>query len=187
MDNGKLAITDRVTKFFPDAPPTWQDITVEHLLTHTSGIANYTAGKVDYRKDYTEDELVKLAYGLPLDFKPGDQWRYSNTGYVILGAIVRKVTGSFYGDVLRDRVFQPLGMSTAGFGAPGSANNVDQPWGHSDATGQRVPNKGDNTPALGPAGTVFQMASGSSRSGGASRWISGRRSAGSRRKPEAAR
>lgn len=113
VDDGKLAVTDKLTKFFPDAPPAWRDITVQHLLTHTSGIANYTGGKVDYRKDYTEDELVKLAYGLPLDFAPGDQWRYSNTGYVILGAIVRNVSGRFYGDVLRDRIFQPLGMATA--------------------------------------------------------------------------
>ena len=113
VDDGKLAVADKVIKFFPDGPPSWRDITGQHLLTHTSGIANYTAGKVDYRKDYTEDELVKLAYGLPLDFTPGDQWRYSNTGYVLLAAIVRKVSGRFYGDVLRDRVFQPLGMSTA--------------------------------------------------------------------------
>ena len=113
VDDGKLAVTERITKFFPDAPDTWRDITVQHLLTHTSGIANYTAGKVDYRKDYTENELVKLAFGLPLDFKPGDQWRYSNTGYVLLGVIVRKVSDRFYGDVLRDRVFQPLGMRTA--------------------------------------------------------------------------
>jgi N-acyl-D-aspartate/D-glutamate deacylase/CubicO group peptidase (beta-lactamase class C family) len=113
VDDGKLAVTERITKFFPDAPDTWRNITVLQLLTHTSGIANYTAGKVNYRRDYTEDELVKLAYGLPLDFTPGDQWRYSNTGYVLLGVIVRKVSGRFYGDVLRDRVFQPLGMQTA--------------------------------------------------------------------------
>jgi N-acyl-D-amino-acid deacylase len=113
VDEGKLALTDSVTKFFPDAPASWRAITIQHLLTHTSGIANYTAGKVDYRKDYTEEELVKLAYGLPLDFAPGEQWRYSNTGYLILGAVVRKVSGHFYGDLLRDRVFQPLGMTSA--------------------------------------------------------------------------
>jgi N-acyl-D-aspartate/D-glutamate deacylase/CubicO group peptidase (beta-lactamase class C family) len=113
VDDGKLAVSDRITKFLPDAPETWREITVQHLLTHTSGIANYTAGKVDYRRDYTENELVKLAYSLPLDFKPGEEWRYSNTGYVLLGVIVRKVSDRFYGDVLRDRIFQPLGMRTA--------------------------------------------------------------------------
>ncbi len=56
---------------------------------------------------------MKFAATLPLDFTPGREWKYSNTGYILLGALVRKVSGSFYGDVLRDRVFAPLGMSTA--------------------------------------------------------------------------
>lgn len=113
VEEGKLTLLDPVTKFYPDAPAAWRGITVQHLLTHTSGIPDYTDGRVNYRQDYTEDELVKLAFQLPLDFPPGDQWKYSNTGYVILGGIVRKASGSFYGDVLRDRVFKPLGMTTA--------------------------------------------------------------------------
>ena len=113
VEDGKLALTDSVTKYFPDAPPTWRAITVENLLTHTSGIPDYTDGTIDYRKDYTEDELAKFAYGLKLEFPPGSRWNYSNTGYVLLGAIVRKVSGSFYGDVLAARVFKPIGMTTA--------------------------------------------------------------------------
>ena len=89
VEEGKLTLLDPVTKFYPDAPPAWRGITVQHLLTHTSGIPNYTDGRVNYRQDYSEDELVKLAYQLPLDFPPGDQWKYSNTGYVMLGGIVR--------------------------------------------------------------------------------------------------
>ena len=106
VEDGKLALTDSVTKFFPDAPQTWRAITVEHLLTHTSGIPDYTDGTIDYRKDYTEDELAKFAFGLKLEFPAGSRWNYSNTGYVLLGAIVRKVSGSFYGDVLRDARLQ---------------------------------------------------------------------------------
>ena len=113
VEDGRLALTDPLTKFFPDAPAAWNRITIRHLLTHTSGLPDYTAGTIDYRRDYTENELVKLAYSLPLDFKPGEEWRYSNTGYVLLGVIVRKVSDRFYGDVLRDRIFQPLGMRTA--------------------------------------------------------------------------
>jgi CubicO group peptidase (beta-lactamase class C family) len=113
VEDGKLALTDSVTKFFPDAPPAWRPITVEHLLTHTSGIPDYTDGTIDYRKDYTEDELAKFAFGLKLEFAAGSRWNYSNTGYVLLGAIVRKVSGSFYGDVLAARVFKPTGMTTA--------------------------------------------------------------------------
>ena len=91
----------------------WRDITVRHLLTHTSGIPDYNDGQLDYRRDYTEDDLVKFASGLPLDFEPGSDWKYSNTGYILLGVLVRKASGSFYGDVLRERVFNPLGMGTA--------------------------------------------------------------------------
>ena len=112
VQDGTLSLTDPLAKFFT-GPDTWRTITVRHLLTHTSGIPDYNDGQLDYRKDYTEDELVKFAATLPLDFAPGAEWKYSNTGYILLGAIVRKVSGSFYGDVLRDRVFTPLGMTTA--------------------------------------------------------------------------
>jgi N-acyl-D-amino-acid deacylase len=113
VEDGKLALTDPINTFFANAPEAWRAITVRHLLTHTSGIPDYTDGMLDYRKDYSEDELVTFAKGLTLDFTPGAEWKYSNTGYVLLGAIIRKVSGSFYGDVLRERVFKPLGMTTA--------------------------------------------------------------------------
>ena len=113
VEDGKLELTDPINTFFANAPTTWGAITVRHLLTHTSGIPDYNDGQLDYRKDYTEDELVKFATGLPLDFTPGAEWKYSNTGYILLGAIIRRVSGSFYGDVLHDRVFKPLGMNTA--------------------------------------------------------------------------
>jgi CubicO group peptidase (beta-lactamase class C family) len=68
---------------------------------------------MDYRRDYTEDELAQMAFGLTPEFPPGCRWNYSNTGYVLLGIIIHKASGKFYGDVLRERVFTPLGMSTA--------------------------------------------------------------------------
>ena len=113
VEDGKLALTDPITRFFSGAPDSWRHITVRHLLTHTSGIPDYNDGLLDYRKDYTEDDLVKFAMTLPLDFTPGAEWKYSNTGFQLLGIIVGKVSGSFYGDVLRERVFKPLGMNTA--------------------------------------------------------------------------
>ncbi len=113
VEDRKLSLSDPVTKFFPDAPPTWRAITVQHLLTHTSGIPDYEGGKLDYRKDYTEEEMSRFAFSLPLEFPAGARWNYSNTGYVLLGTIVHKVSGSFYGDVLAERVFKPLGMTTA--------------------------------------------------------------------------
>src|SRR5262249_28410918 len=68
--------------------------------------------KIDYRRDYTNPELLKLAQGMPLEFKPGEKWKYSNTGYLLLGLIIEKACGKFYGDFLTERVFKPLGMTT---------------------------------------------------------------------------
>ena len=113
VEEGKVALSDPVTKFFPDAPEHWKKILVRHLLTHTSGLPDYTAGMVDYRKDYTEEELLKFAYGLKLEFEPGSRWNYSNTGYIVLGFLLRKASGQFYGDILKDRVFAKIGMKTA--------------------------------------------------------------------------
>jgi len=73
-------------------------------------VPEYTDATFDARKDYTEDQLVGLAAGRPLDFRPGERWSYSNTGYLLLGALIRRVTGRFYGDLLRDSLFQPLHM-----------------------------------------------------------------------------
>jgi N-acyl-D-amino-acid deacylase len=113
VEDGKLSLSDPITKFFPDAPASWQAVTVRNLLNHTSGIPDYTTSSFDYRKDYTEDELAHIAEGLELEFTPGSRWNYSNTGYVLLGIIVHEVSGRFYGDVLAERVFKPLGMTTA--------------------------------------------------------------------------
>src|SRR5215213_3554553 len=113
VEDGKIGLEDPITKYFPDAPASWVGITVRHLLTHTSGIPDYTTDAMDYRRDYTEDELEQMAFGLTPEFPPGSRWNYSNTGYVLLGIIIHKASGKFYGDVLRDRVFGPLGMRTA--------------------------------------------------------------------------
>ncbi|WP_224240187.1 serine hydrolase domain-containing protein [Hyalangium gracile] len=112
VEAGKLALSDPLTKFFPDAPASWQGITVRHLLTHTSGIPDLE-GTLDYRKDYTDEELARFCYALPLDFPPGSRWSYSNSGYVLLGIIVNRTAGVFYGQVLAQQVFKPAGMTTA--------------------------------------------------------------------------
>ena len=113
VEDGRISLNDPLTKFFKDAPATWGRITVRHLLTHTSGLPDYTGGTIDYRRDYSEEDLAKFAYALKLEFEPGSRWNYSNTGYVLLGALVRQAVGQFYGDILRERVFVPLGMITA--------------------------------------------------------------------------
>jgi CubicO group peptidase (beta-lactamase class C family) len=109
-EQGRLGLDDRIVKWFPEGAGVWDSITVRQLLTHTSGIAEYTDSTFDYRKDYTEDQLVRFAASRPLDFSPGDRWSYSNTGYLLLGVLLHRLTGRFYGDVLHDLIFRPLGM-----------------------------------------------------------------------------
>ncbi len=118
VEQGKIGLDDPLTRYFPQAPGTWQDITVRQLLTHTSGLPGYdgaqdSATGINYQRNYTEEELMRFAFGLPLEFEPGTRWRYSDTGYVLLGFIIRKSSGQHYGDLLRERIFMPLGMETA--------------------------------------------------------------------------
>jgi CubicO group peptidase (beta-lactamase class C family) len=113
VEEGKLGLDDKISKYLDGGPEAWNEITVRHLLTHTSGVKNYGPRDLDFRKDYTEEQLVRRAAALKPDFAPGEQWRYSNTGYVLLGVIIHKASGEFYGDFLRRRVFTPLGMDTA--------------------------------------------------------------------------
>ncbi|OGD12320.1 MAG: serine hydrolase [Candidatus Aminicenantes bacterium RBG_13_62_12] len=112
VEEGKVGLDDKVAKYFPGAPESWNKFTVRNLLTHTSGIKEYTGKDFDYRRDYTEEDLLKMAQAQPFDFAPGDKWSYSNTGYMLLGMLIHKVTGKFYGDFLQERIFKPLGMTT---------------------------------------------------------------------------
>ncbi|HSE30311.1 MAG TPA: serine hydrolase domain-containing protein [Pyrinomonadaceae bacterium] len=112
VQDGKISLDDRVTKYFPDAPATWQSITIRQLLTHTSGMQDFPPD-LDLRRDYTEEEYLASFKKAPLSFAPGSRWDYSNAGYATLGILIRKVTGMFYGDFLKARIFEPLGMTTA--------------------------------------------------------------------------
>lgn len=112
VEEGKIHLDDSVASYFPGSPDSWKKITIRHLLTHTSGIPDYTEHQVDFRKDYTEDDLLKVLQQLPLDFQPGEKWSYSNSGYMLLGFLIHKVSGKFYGDLLQERVFGPLQMTT---------------------------------------------------------------------------
>jgi CubicO group peptidase (beta-lactamase class C family) len=109
---GRLSLDERITRWFPEGAGTWDSVSVRHLLTHTSGVPDYTDSIIDLRKDYTEEQLVRIAAKQPLDFPAGTSWSYSNTGYLLLGVIIHRVTGRFYGDVLQELLFGPLGMRT---------------------------------------------------------------------------
>ena len=114
----KLSLDDHISKFIANTPPTWREITIRHLLTHTSGIPNFTAlpefdGRTWLYK--SAEDVVGLVHDRPLDAAPGASFNYDNTGYVILGLVVQKVSGRSLGDYLSSHIFTPLGMSHTGF------------------------------------------------------------------------
>jgi CubicO group peptidase (beta-lactamase class C family) len=120
-EQGKVALDDSISKYFPEAPAAWKAITIRQLLTHSSGIPDifgeteqnlYTKGIIDFHRDYTEDELAHAYFAQPLDFRPGTKWSYSNSGYQMLGFLIHRVTGKYYGDFFREHFFRPLGMTT---------------------------------------------------------------------------
>ena len=117
-DEGKLALNDPITRFFPDYPTGGKVITVEHLLTHTSGIPSFT-GKPDYVANMTKDvrvgQMIDSFKNDPLEFEPGTEHRYNNSGYFLLGAIIEKVSGLSYASFLEQRIFTPLGMKDTAY------------------------------------------------------------------------
>lgn len=119
VEEGKISLDDSITKYFPDAPAAWKPILIKNLLSHTSGLAEYESddrtgpnGPFYLRLDFTEDELVKKAEALPIEFAPGEKWDYRNTNYMLLGIIIHKITGMPYAEFLSERIFKPLGMTS---------------------------------------------------------------------------
>jgi CubicO group peptidase (beta-lactamase class C family) len=111
VEEGKIGLGDPLTKYFPDAPPSWKKVTIRELLSHTAGFTDYPKG-FDMRRDYTEAEQLKIVESIPLAFAPGTSWSYSNLGFLTIGILIHKVTGEFYGDFLQEHIFLPLGMQT---------------------------------------------------------------------------
>jgi CubicO group peptidase (beta-lactamase class C family) len=123
QERGKLAVGDPIGKYLEDAPESWKGVTIHHLLTHTSGIHSYTSDP-DYVKKMAQPETVKSMIARfrdrPLDFKPGERFQYSNSGYFLLGAIIEKVSGQSYEAFLREAIFDPLDMKDTGYDHPGT-------------------------------------------------------------------
>ena len=113
VEEGKLKLSDPITQYLPEGKDKWGGVTVKHLLSHTSGMPDMPYIVMNMRKDYTEDELVQMLAKIDMIETPGHKWRYNNGGYVMLGIILGRVGGKFYGDQLQERVFGPLGMKTA--------------------------------------------------------------------------
>jgi CubicO group peptidase (beta-lactamase class C family) len=119
-EEGKLSVNDDIKKYLPDYPTHGHKITIHHLLNHTSGIKSYTSVQAILslmRKDMKPEELIDLFKNQPMDFAPGEQFLYNNSGYVLLGAIIEKVSGKSYEAYIDENIFKPLGMSGSYYGS----------------------------------------------------------------------
>lgn len=116
-ERGRLSIDDPVKTHMPDAPAAWDKITIRHLLNHTSGIANFT-GFPDFGKTksiaQTPQDLVARFKDRPLEFEPGSRWNYTNSGYVLLGYLIERISGVSYEKFVTDNIFTPLAMKDTG-------------------------------------------------------------------------
>jgi CubicO group peptidase (beta-lactamase class C family) len=111
-EHGKLRLDDNIARYLPPTKARWGSITVRQLLTHTSGIPEYE-DEVDSRRNYSERQLAELVGLLRRRSMPGHKFEYSNSGYLLLGIIIRMITGKFHADYIRENIFEPLGMKTA--------------------------------------------------------------------------
>jgi len=120
VEKGKLNLDDEITKFIPDYPTNGHKITVHHLLTHTSGIKDFTKVKglnAISNQDLAPLELINFFKNEPVDFAPGEKSLYNNSGYVILGYIIETITGQSYGDFIEEQIFKKLGMASSKYGS----------------------------------------------------------------------
>src|ERR1700686_4625606 len=111
QERGKLSVQDSVCKYLPDCPSAWRQITLHHLLSHTSGLAKHDKAG-DYLKTammpMTVTQLIDTFRNKPADFKPGEKFDYNNNGYILLGYVIEKVSGQSYEAFLKENIFPPL-------------------------------------------------------------------------------
>jgi CubicO group peptidase (beta-lactamase class C family) len=126
QDRGKLVVTDPVCDYLPECPPAWRPITLDQLLTHTAGLFDYLdIGPQEAARMYARigtdkpnpEQLTGIFANRPLEFAPGTRFQYSNSGYVLLGRVIEKVTGQGYGRFLRTQILDPLRMADTGYQA----------------------------------------------------------------------
>ena len=119
QERGLLHVQDPISKHMTGLPAPWKEVTVHQLLTHTSGVPNPDYASEQYAKvqriGATPQQLVALVANQRLDFAPGTRWNYSNTGYILLGMLIEKLSGHSYADFLKSTIFEPLGMQSSGY------------------------------------------------------------------------
>lgn len=165
VEEGRLRWDSTVAEVFPemDIHPGFRRATLTHLLSHSAGCPATNFSTPLWRQLWASKEsgtvqrrtLARATLQQRPDFRPGTSFRYSNAGFAIAGAMLEKVTGESWRRLMQRKIFQPLGMKSAGFRAPASVNTIDQPWGHqTNSTPVKPGPYADNPDALGPAGTI---------------------------------
>lgn len=120
IEQGKLGLDDEITKYLPEYPTKGKKITIHNLLNHTSGIKSYTnmgSFMAMTREDKTPIEIIDHFKNEPMDFDPGEQWSYNNSGYIILGHIIENISGKSYAEYIDENIFKPLGMLNSYYGS----------------------------------------------------------------------
>jgi CubicO group peptidase (beta-lactamase class C family) len=117
-EQGKLNINDPIKKHLTDSPSAWDQVTIFHILTHTSGIPSIT-NSPEYQQwmlfPMTPVQIIDKFRGMPLEFAPGEQFKYSNSGYILLGYLIEKISGQTYQNFIQSNIFKPLGMKDSGY------------------------------------------------------------------------
>lgn len=161
IDRKQLTFDTTMAKIFPDLAPAMNPLmaknTVRNLLDHNAGFPHdldwsaldATHLPLTAQRRKAVEQALSVAPATPIG-----EYSYSNISYVVLGSIIEAKTGKSWEETIEREMFRPLGMTSAGFGAPGTPGQVDQPWGHVDDDGKLKPIQLDNAPVLGPAGTV---------------------------------
>jgi CubicO group peptidase (beta-lactamase class C family) len=160
VEEHKLSFGSTIRDVFPEIAsklhPQFQGVTLSQLLTHRAGLPHDAPWWRLPGQTATEQRraiLTTMLVGDPAS-KPGSTYAYSNVGYALAALMAEQVTGRSWETLMRERLFEPLGMESAGFGSPAHAGKVDQPWGHHLKSKKIEPTLLDNPPAMGPAATV---------------------------------
>ena len=165
IEQGKLRWDTTIAEIFPEwkgkMDKQYETVTVEQLLHHRGGVpveppsaAWLRAWKERGTPTEQRREFIASVLSEPPAAAPGTKMIYSNQGYVIVGAMLEKISGQDFETLMTEKLFQPLHMDTAGFGAPGTKDKADQPWGHVTKLLMTVPTQTDNPPVYSPCGRV---------------------------------
>lgn len=165
IEEHKLRWETTIAEVFPDLRgeigKLYESVTVEQLLRHRGGVPGQppkTAWQRAWQQKGTPTqqrmEFITAVLSEPPEAAPGRKQIYSNQGYAVVGAVLEKLAGKPWEELITDRLFKPLGMKSAGFGPPGVSGQIDQPWGHTRERGEARPVQLDNPPAIAPAGRV---------------------------------